>query len=61
MHSEIDQTSSRKHENVKKRIFFANDIILGHLPFKWLLETGEAKTCKLDQYGGHQQQGGQRH
>ena len=30
--------------------FFANDIMLGHLPFKWLLETGEAKTCKLDQY-----------
>ena len=21
-----------------------------HLPFKWLLETGEAKTCKPDQY-----------
>ena len=24
--------------------------MLGQLPFKWLLETGEAKTCKLDQY-----------
>ena len=29
---------------------FANDIMVWHLPFKWLLETGEAKTCKLDQY-----------
>ena len=24
--------------------------MLWHLPFKWLLETGETKTCKLDQY-----------
>ena len=43
-------TQPRKHENVKKSNFFANDIMLGHLAFKWLLETGEAKTCKLDQY-----------
>ena len=40
----------KKRENVKKIQFLANDIMLGHLPFKWLLETGEAKTCKLDQY-----------
>ena len=37
---------SKKRE---KRIF-SNDIKLGHLSFKWLLETGEAKTCKLHQY-----------
>jgi len=57
MHSKIDQTSlfcafiplpSKK--NVKKIYFYANDIMVWHLPFKWLLETGEAKTCKLDQY-----------
>ena len=32
---------SKKRE---KRIF-SNDIKLGHLSFKWLLETVEAKTC----------------
>ena len=41
---------SQKTWNCKKIHFFANDIMLGQLPFKWLLETGEAKTCKLDQY-----------
>ena len=60
MHSKIDQTSlfcafiplpsKKKRENVKKIQFFANDIRVWHLQFKWLLETGEAKTCKLDQY-----------
>ena len=40
----------KMRENVKKIQFLANDIMLWHLPFKWLLETGEAKTCKLDQY-----------
>ena len=43
-------SQQKKHENVKKIQLFANDIMLGHLQFKWLLETGEAKTCKLDQY-----------
>ena len=37
-------------ENVKKYNFFTNDIRVWHLPFKWLLETAEAKTCKLGQY-----------
>ena len=59
MHSKIDQTSlfcafiplPRKKTWKREKIqLFANDIMLGHLPFKWLLETGEAKTCKLDQY-----------
>ena len=58
MHSKIDQTSlfcafirypAKKREMLKIQ-FFANDIRVWHLPFKWLLETGEAKTCKLDQY-----------
>ena len=43
-------TQQKKRENVKKIQFFANDIRVWHLQFKSLLETGEAKTCKLDQY-----------
>ena len=61
MHSKIDQTSlfcafiplpsKKNRENVKKNNFLQMiDIMVWHLPFKWLLETGEAKTCKLDQY-----------
>ena len=41
---------AKKGKMLKKIQFFANDIRVWHLQFKWLLETGEAKTCKLDQY-----------
>ena len=47
IYSIIQPKKTWKREKIQ---FFANDIMLGHLPFKWLLETGEAKTCKLDQY-----------
>ena len=41
---------AKKGKMLKKIQFFANDVRVWHLQFKWLLETGEAKTCKLDQY-----------
>ena len=41
---------AKKAWKCEKIQFLANDIMLGHLPFKWLLETAEAKTCKLGQY-----------
>ena len=56
MHSKIDQTSlfcafiPLPIKKAWKKGFFSNNIKLGHLSFKWLLETGEAKTCKLHQY-----------
>ena len=59
IHSKMDQTSlfcafiplpSKKSVKTwRRKKFFANDIMLGHFSNKWLLETGETKTCKLDQ------------